>query len=910
MKLSFRHPSKLAATRLCTLLLAMGLLALAGCSSGGPPTTTSVAPVVGVTPDSGTPQSHSVNGPFGTPLVAMVTSNGLPVSGIVVTFTAPASGPSGTFAGGGVSSKATSEASGLATSQPFTANSIVGSYEVMASAPTAPALAAFDLTNTTGAPAAITATAGNGQSAPINNAFVNPLQVTVVDSGQNPVSSAVVVFAAPATGASGAFSNPSGTSGSTTSTTAITNASGVATAGVFTANTIAGSDSVTATVAGVSAAATFTLTNLPGQATNVTAISGTPQNAIGDKQFAAPLTVSVTDNQNNPVSGAVVTFTAQTTPASGTFQDSGTNTTTATTNSSGIAASAPFTANATAGTYAVTASSGGTAIFTLTNWPVGSQYYSFYLSGQEDLQQGSVTGLYVVAGSVAMDPSGNVLAGEQDYNDAAGHSSPEPSGDAITGGTLKLGASNHQGTLTLNTNNLNIGVGGVETLGIQFVNSNHALVVQFDGSATSSGSLDLQTLPGNTTTSNLTGGYAFTLTGEDPVFFPVAYGGVFTIAPGGLTLQNGVVDTNDEGIGTPSTGAAFTGTLSLPDSFGRGTLTTTINYDALEGVPSPIAFNYYVVGPEVIRIIGVDSTDFAVGSAYGQGSNSSSASNTSLATSVFGLSGINFFSDQFAAAGMFTPTASSGTFAGIGDDNELSFGFQVPDSAISGTYAIAGNGYGSFLISGGALGSVTTLGLYVTDPNLNLLDPNTPGGNGTGLGGGALLLDLDPAVAGGTGLMLPQTDNTTTDFTGSYAFGLQDDNFSLSTGILFEFDLVGEGAMTSGTLKGTALISDPGLTLGGNATIAGVKVQGVPLPDPSNAGRYTMLSTNSPQNPLQLTVSGTVKDFDVVMYQANGGQLIWVDEDPSDVFLGTLQQFGSFTTLPKSGAATGRSKSK
>ena len=902
MKPSLSCPFRFSNLRLRTHLLAIFLLGLAGCSSGSRPNLGNVTPVITVTPDSGTPQSHSVNGAFGTPLVAMVTSNGVPASGVVVTFTAPASGPSGTFAGSGITSSTTSNESGLATSAGFTANAIVGTYTVMASAPGAPTLATFDLTNTTGAPATITATAGNGQSAAIDTSFSNPLQVTVLDSGQNPVSNAIVVFTAPSTGASGTFANPTG--GSTSSTTATTNAKGVATSGVFTANGIAGPDNVTATVAGLSSSATFLLTNLSGLPTNVTTISGTPQNAIGGKQFAAPLSVSVTDSQNNPVSGAVVTFTAPTTLASGTFADSQTNTTIATTNSGGIATSAAFTANSTAGTYTVAATSGSTADFTLTNWPVGSQYYSFYLNGQEDLGQGASTGIYVVAGSVALDPSGNVLAGEQDYNDGFGHTSPQPSGDAITGGSLKLGATNHQGTLTLNTNNLNIGAGGVETIGIQFVNSNHALISQFDGSATSSGSLDLQSLPSNSTSSNLSGGYAFTLTGIDPFFDPVAYGGVFSISSGGITLQSGVVDTNDLGVGTPSVGTAFSGTLSLPDSFGRGTLTSTINYDALEGFPSPIAFNYYIVGPEVIRIVDVDTTDFAIGSAYGQGSNSSGASNTSLATSVFGLSGINSFSDQFAAAGMFTPNSSSGTFAGVGDDNELSFGFQVPDSTISGTYSIVSNGYGSFLISGGTLGSVTTLGLYVIDPNLNLLDPNNPG---AGLGGGALLLDLDASVAGGTGFMIPQTDNTTTDFTGNYAFGLQDDNFPLSTFTLFEFDLVGEGAMTSGTLKGTALVSDPALTLGGNATNAGVKVNAVPLPDPINAGRYTMLSTNSPQNPLQLTVNGTVKDFDVVMYQANGGQLIWVDEDPSDVFLGTLQQFGSFATLPKSGA---RSNSK
>ena len=83
-----------------------------------------------------------------------------------------------------------------------------------------------------------------------------------------------------------------------------------------------------------------------------------------------------------------------------------------------------------------------------------------------------------------------------------------------------------QGTLTLTTNNPNVGVGGYETLAVQFVNANHALIIQFDGSATSSGSMDLQTLSSALNDGN----YAFTLTGEDPGYYSIVLGGVFSIS--------------------------------------------------------------------------------------------------------------------------------------------------------------------------------------------------------------------------------------------------------------------------------------------------------------------------------------------------------------------------------------------
>ena len=96
--------------------------------------------------------------------------------------------------------------------------------------------------------------------------------------------------------------------------------------------------------------------------------SGSPQSAAINTNFGSALVAKVT-NSGNPVSGASVTFTAPASGASGTFASpcSG-RTCVVTTNSSGLATAPAFKANATAGSYTVTAANGvATANFSLTN---------------------------------------------------------------------------------------------------------------------------------------------------------------------------------------------------------------------------------------------------------------------------------------------------------------------------------------------------------------------------------------------------------------------------------------------------------------------------------------------------------------------------------------------------------------
>jgi hypothetical protein len=849
-----------------SLFAVICLIGLSSCSSGNSGSNNNnnndTTPVMAIAATSGGSQSAEVGGAFTAPLVATVTTNGSPTSGVTVTFTAPSTGASGAFANQTATETATTGANGTASST-LTANATTGGpYTVTATVSGVATPANFSLTNTAMPPVeAIAATSGGSQSAVVGVAFTAPLVATVTTNG-SPTSGVAVTFTAPSTGASGTFANQ------TTTETVTTGANGLATSTLTANATTGGPYTVTATVSGVATPATFSLTNTampPPPVVAITPTSGVSQSAVVAGAFAAPLVATVTTN-GLPASGVAVTFTAPSTGASGTFANQAA-TETDTTGANGVVTSTTFTANTTGGgPYTVTATVSGVATaatYSLTNT---TTLYSFYLTGLEG--SNGVPKFYALAGSVNIDAVGNVLGGEQDYNDGRGFTSPEPQGDTISGGTLAVNASTGQGTLTLNTSNTNFGVQGVETLGVQFVNNNHALIIQFDGSATSSGTLDLQTLP-----STLSGGYAFTLSGVQSSPAPVVFGGVFSVS--GTSLQNGIADEDDAGVVTTET--PFTGTISAADAFGRGTIT---------GAGIATTLNYYTVGPEAIRIIDVDAADSGVGSAFGQGT--TTFSNTSLGTSVFGIeSNSSTTNTLFGVLGMFTTTPAGGTFQGVADNDENGTVIEAA-SPIGGTYSISPtingvtyNGYGSLTIAPGDLGDVNVLGIYLTDPNLNLNDPN----NTTSGFGGALVTDLD-FLLGGTGVLVPQTDNAPADFAGNYDFGGQEYNADP----LWEFDFVGQGSVTGGVLNGTGLVSDPGSYFSSTLTDTGVTFSGTATPDPVNVGRFTI--------PLAVTVTGVpAVNLSVVIYQASGGQLFWLDEDPFSVFLGPLEQQGQLTGL-------------
>ncbi len=212
-------------------------------------------------------------------------------------------------------------------------------------------------------PASINLTAGDNQSVAHNTAFPTNFSVTVLDAGNNPINGVSVTFTAPASGASGKFAN------NTNTTTATTNASGVATATTYTANSTAGGPYHVSVTAG-SVTNNFSATNLAGPATQMTANAGTtPQSANVNTAFATSLGVTVKDAVNNPVSGVTVTFSAPFVGATGRFPGP-VATVGVITDASGVATAPIFTANGTAGgPYNVSATASGlqTVNFSLTN---------------------------------------------------------------------------------------------------------------------------------------------------------------------------------------------------------------------------------------------------------------------------------------------------------------------------------------------------------------------------------------------------------------------------------------------------------------------------------------------------------------------------------------------------------------
>ncbi|MGH9101192.1 MAG: hypothetical protein ACRDV8_13315, partial [Acidimicrobiales bacterium] len=221
--------------------------------------------------------------------------------------------------------------------------------------------ASFTLTND-----GISATAGTGQTTQDGTAFTTPLQVTVYARG-GPVKGAKVTFAAPTTGASGIFASTN-----TSTASATTNAMGVAAAPRFTANDTQGSYNVNATTSVVSGTAGFSLTNsAAGVSASITASAGTKQSALIGATYTAPLEAKVTNASGDPIQGAQVTFSAETSAsgASATFVGGG-GSATASTDSTGVAVSPELEANGVAGTFTVTATTEGlsaAADFTLTN---------------------------------------------------------------------------------------------------------------------------------------------------------------------------------------------------------------------------------------------------------------------------------------------------------------------------------------------------------------------------------------------------------------------------------------------------------------------------------------------------------------------------------------------------------------
>jgi hypothetical protein len=645
--------------------------------------------------------------------------------------------------------------------------------------------------SSSGGPASqIAATGGSGQSTSIGTPFAAPFAATVEDSKNNVVGGATVTFTAPSSGPSGTFAN-----GQTTETDTTDSKTGVATSSTFTANTtLGGPYSITAAVSGVSTTVSYTLFNTAAGV--ATASSGFGQGTLINTQFS-PLTVTVT-LQGTAQSGVVVTFTAPTSGASGTFAG-GSNVGTATTDSTGLAKAPAFTANGTTGVYQVIAQAADAptpATFDLVNVsntssPFAAGNYVYSLSGTD-----ANASFYNVGGVFTVDANGLITGGYQSFADFTYVTPYEP----ITGGGALVQTSDGNVRIVLNTGNQNIGIGlsGEEMFDAAVISGSKAFLSEFDTWATASGELDLQTLPSGSDCPNAACNYAFLVSGKSPGASPGSFslGGILDVSGPG-TISGGIFDASDNNNNSGT--SLYPGlSISSQSSFstknaGLGVLQFTLD---LSGLASDVVFDGYIVDANHIRLV-------ETGGALGYVSSGIALVQTGASLGTVCTSGLGYVigmkgGDEHGVlqiAGLFTmPSTANANMGGFINYNDpKSSATQAPLAITAGTCTPDTTYLGRVSLNG------VTLQDSAVKPNLQFYVTGDSDGD-------VLALSLDSTdTTAGHGYQQTGTF-ATGSFSGTYAIdatGANNPNSAVTTAD--EFDAV--GAVTA---NGNGAISGSG----------------------------------------------------------------------------------------------------
>lgn len=494
--------------------------------------------------------------------------------------------------------------------------------------------------------------------------------------------------------------------------------------------------------------------------------------------------------------------------------------------------------------------------------------YVFETKGQD------ANGAYQLAGVIVLDGNGNITSGEQTHNDPALSVS-----DAIIKGSTYTIGPDGRGTLTLVTNDTNIGQQGTEYLALVLLSNSHAYLATLDTNSTllpsnetSSGSLDLQT-----STTAPTGGYAFVVDGVDISNKSMAMGGVLNIdSPNNISGAGSVADQDDAGTVTPR--ATLSGTLTKPDSLG------SLKFHLTTGFAAALQFTGYIVDATHIKLIESDNAGSGVGFgttagvAIGQGAATRTFTNNNsfAGTYVFDILGQDpdGVPASLASAGQFSADASGNLNSGYDDEEMIAFGLEISDS-FTGSYTLDPSGTGRV---------DSTITFATNGPGPELIFYLTGNGNPP------LLLDADDNSSSsgvgsiGVGLALPQAA-APFSFNGRYGLTFtQELNNSEA-----ENDATGQVVVngTLDTLTG-AIDTDEKFSPGPDTPLSGTFVA-----IPSN-GRFTGTLSNSFFPSPNPTVPNTLA---VAFYLVNPGYGFFIETDSSTSGELTLGSFAARTPV-------------
>lgn len=465
--------------------------------------------------------------------------------------------------------------------------------------------------------------------------------------------------------------------------------------------------------------------------------------------------------------------------------------------------------------------------------------YVFSLSGLDGGQAPyALVGTFTADGNGGISSTGSTF----DMNDA--EFSAPVADQAITGGNYAVQVDGRT-RVTLDATTPFPGLGGVSniTLDIVLQNSSHGLVIQFDGNASGSGTVDLQTAGATPT-----GAYAFSLSGSTVGGESLATVGNFTVG------STGLIDVNEGGI-LPLPNEPLSVSLSVGPS---ATPATTLTANG-----AIWTFDVFAIDATHLKFIEMDATNILVGDAFAQTSTTMPVG--AQAFTLAGCAPCNSTSFTPAAIGGFIVTDASGNI-----NNSSTQDYNVGGTAsssstpFSGTYAPTSSTTGRYQL-GGFNSSFVVGSTYAAYPS----------------SGGLLLLEIDNAGLT-VGAAYPQTSGAS--FAASQGYGLNLTGVNNATGSLVEVDDIAEFAATGNTITG---VIDENFAPGGSPNL-GLALSSGNFSGPDSSGRYLLSAAAGNSN--NSTLNG---GFNLYFYTVDGATFPFIDVDSGQVATGVFVEQSS-----------------
>ncbi len=472
--------------------------------------------------------------------------------------------------------------------------------------------------------------------------------------------------------------------------------------------------------------------------------------------------------------------------------------------------------------------------------------YVFTVSG-EDLSTGDP---YAVLGTINAS-SGTISGGTIDMNDP-NFSSAVIAAPISSGGTYTIG-SDGRGVFTINFS----GNPFNSALSFDFVLQNdfHGLVIERDGNATGSGTIDSQTAG-----ATASGSYAFSFSGATfSNTDPFATVGNFTVSGTSIAgledfNANGVILTNS------NAGYALTGTVSAEGT--ATTLTTGSSFDTL-------TFDVFPIDGSHLKFIEVDSVGDLSGDAFSE--------STTIPTGNLSFTLAGEVSDGiFAAGGIIVTNGSGGIVSGSGEDYNAAGTVSSVPEPFTGTYTETGStARFTVALSGFSPSAVSTFVAYPSS-------------------GGVFLMETDTAEIT-TGAAYAQTSGATFAASQGYGLNLSGEVDDQSADEVLEVDDIAEFASaasgTSCSVNGNTYSSD---------TVVGVTDEN--SPGGSTYGQALCGQYSGPDSTGRLgafydanTLNGGVS---MIAYTVDGTTFPFIETDTGQVSTGVFFEQNPSATSP------------